>query len=471
MRRVNRRVWRAGLLAALVMLVVPAVASAVGISLNRAPAPPQAIQRGVGTELYDFSVTYETVADRIVSTITDSTGIIAQQTGETVSGQPSPVSRSRSFAPVAGAPLGRYRATVDFYSNPGGAIEASAFVVFDVADSLGTLQLTKFEDVNGNGAREPGEPGVPGWVFDLVNPQGNPSVAVTQSDGTITIPNVPAGDWRVTERVDPMWVAITPVSGTVTVPTNGTGSFTAGNARPAPISGVVFIDTNQNGIRDAGEPARPGVRVDLVGTRPGGITVPLRDVISAGDGSYVFPGLLPGTYEVSVRVPGGMTLTTPRTIGGIAIRSGSGSPNNNFGLIGPGATIAGGPRPDIRITKLGPATAARGSTFTYTIAVRNRSAFPARNVEVTDLLPVSLTLVRVPSGATIRNGVITWRIGDMRPNALRTLRVPVRVSPTATGTIRNTATVTADGLPPRRSTARTRVLGPVPVARTGGVTG
>jgi uncharacterized repeat protein (TIGR01451 family) len=472
MRRVIRGgVLRTGLLALLVMLAIPAVASAVGISLNRAPAPPQAIQRGAGVEQIDFAVTYETVADRVITTITDPTGIIAQQLGQSVAGQPSPASGSRQFAPAIGAPVGRYRAAVDFYSNPGPTIEASALVVFDVADSLGTLQLVKFEDVNGNGAREAGEPGVPGWVFDLVNPQGNPSVAVTQADGTITIPSVPAGVWQVAERVDPMWVAITPTSGTVTVPAGGTGTFTAGNVRPAPISGVVYIDTNRNGIRDAGEVGRAGVRLDLGGTRPGGITVTTRTVVSGSNGAYVFPDVLPGTYTVGMAVPGGLTATTPRTIGGIGITSGQGSPNNNFGLIGPGARLAGGPRPDIRINKAGPATARRGSTFTYTIAVRNRSSFTARNVEVTDLLPVSLTLVRVPSGATIRNGVITWRIGDMAPNALRVLRVPVRVSPTATGTIRNTATVTADGLPPRRDSATTRVLGPVPVARTGGVTG
>ena len=60
----------------------------------------------------------------------------------------------------------------------------------------------------------------------------------------------------------------------------------------------------------------------------------------------------------------------------------------------------------------------------------------------------------------------TWR-----PGALRVLHVPVRVSPTATGTIRNTATVTADGLPPKRDSTTTRVLGPKPIARAGGVTG
>ena len=88
---------------------------------------------------------------------------------------------------------------------------------------------------------------------------------------------------------------------------------------------------------------------------------------------------------------------------------------------------------------------------------------------------MSLTLVSIPKergkSVGIRNGVITWTIGDMAPGALRVLRVPVRVSPTATGTIRNTATVTADGLPPKRDTTTTRVLGPKPVARAGGVTG
>ncbi len=462
---------RVGLLAALVLLAIPAVASAVGISLNRAPAPPQAIQRGVGVEQVEFSVTYDTVADRVVTTVTDPNGLVVQQQAQSVAGQPGPANGTRQFAPTAGAPVGRYKATVDFYSAPGPAIEAQALVVFDVADSLGTLQLVKFEDLNGDGVRQAGEPGVPGWVFRLTNPQGNPSVAQTQSDGTVTIPNVPAGTWQVAEVVDPMWVAITPATGTVTVPAGGTGTFTAGNVRPAPISGVVYIDTNSNGIRDAGEVGRPGVRLDLGGTRPGGITVATQTVISGSGGSYVFPSVLPGTYTVGMAVPGGLTATTPRTIGGIGITSGQGSPNNNFGLISGGATIAGGPRPDIRINKSGPATAQRGSTFTYTIAVRNRSNFTARNVEVTDLLPVSLTLVSIPKGATIRNGVITWRIGDMGPGALRVLRVPVRVSPTATGTIRNTATVTADGLPPKRDSATTRVLGPAPVTRAGGVTG
>jgi large repetitive protein len=342
--------------------------------------------------------------------------------------------------------------------------------VFDVADQLGTLQLVKWEDTNGNGTRDPGEAGVPNWQFRLVNPQGNPSAAVTGADGTVTIPNVPAGTWTVTEVVDPDWAAITPITGTVAVPANGTGVFQAGNVRPAPVSGVVYIDTNRNGIHDAGEIGRAGVRLDLTGTRPGGIAV-TRTVVSGADGSYAFAGLLPGTYAVSVAVPGGLTATSPRTISGIGVTSGTGSPNNNFGLNAPNGTIAGGPAPDVTIDKNGPASARAGSVFSYSITVRNRSRFTARDVEVTDLVPIQLTLVRVPSGATIRNGVVTWSLGDLAAGRSRTLTMQVRVNPNVTGRITNTATVTAEGMPPKRSTAVTRVSGPAPVARTGGVTG
>jgi uncharacterized repeat protein (TIGR01451 family) len=473
MRRGHLGGWgRIGLLALVVALALPAVAAAVGISLNRSPAPPQAVQRGGGTENIDFSITYQTVADSWATRFADPSGNIVGGRTVSAAGQPSPINGVDAFSPPVNAAVGRYRASVEFYAVPG-TLESSALVVFDVADALGTLQVVKFEDVNGNGSRDAGEPGVPGWTFRLTNPQNNGSVVVTGADGTITVPSVPAGVWTITEVVDPLWAAITPVSGQVTVPANGVGVFTAGNVRPAPISGTVSIDTNRNGRLDAGEVGRAGVRLTLTGTRPGGITVVSRETLSGADGTFGFPDLLPGNYTVSVAVPGGLSVTSPRQITGIPIRSGIGSPNNNFGLIsGPGgASVQGGPTPDIGITKTAPAQARAGSVFEYRITVRNRSNFAATNVEVTDLVPAQLTLVRIPNGAAIRNGVVTWRVGTLAAGASRTLTMDVRVNPNVTGDIVNTATVTADNLPPRRDRARTEVVGPRPVARTGGVTG
>ncbi len=472
MRRGPLGGWRGmGLLALMIALAIPAVAAAVGISLNRSPAPPQAVQRGAGTEQVDFSITYQTVADSWALRFSDPAGGVVQQQTVSAAGQPSPINQVGAYSPPVNAAVGRYRATVDFFSTPQN-LEASALVVFDVADQLGTLQIVKFEDVNGNGSRDAGEPGVPGWTFRLTNPQGNGSVVVTGADGTVTIPGVPAGVWTIAEVIDPLWAPITPVSAQVTVPAGGVGQFVAGNVRPAPITGTVFIDTNRNGRLDAGEVGRSGVRLVLTGTRPGGITVTQRETLSGADGTYSFPDLLPGSYVVSVAVPGGLTPTSPRQITGIPIRSGIGSPNNNFGLIsGSGATTQGGPTPDIGITKTAPANARAGSVFEYKITVRNRSSFAATNVEVTDLVPAQLTLVSIPDGATIRNGVVTWRVGTLKAGESRTLTMNVRVNANVTGDIVNTATVTADNLPPRRDTARTEVVGPRPVARTGGVTG
>jgi uncharacterized repeat protein (TIGR01451 family) len=471
MRRGPLGGWRGiGLLALVIALAVSAVAAAAGISLDRSPSPPQAVQRGAGTENVNLTITYQTIADSWALRFTDPAGSVVQQQTVPAPGVPSPIVQAGAYSPPVNAAVGRYRATVDF--NASGSLEASALVVFDVADQLGTLQIVKFEDVNGNGTRDPGEPGVPGWQFRLVNPQGNGSAVQTGSDGTITIPNVPAGTWTITEVIDQLWAPITPVSAQVVVPAGGVGQFMAGNVRPAPITGTVFIDTNRNGRLDAGEVGRSGVRLVLSGTRPGGITVTQRETLSGADGTYSFPDLLPGSYTVSVAVPGGLTPTSPRQLTGIPIRSGIGSPNNNFGLIsGTGATTQGGPTPNIGITKTAPSTARAGATFRYRITVRNRSRFAATNVEVTDLVPAQLTLVSIPSGATIRNGVVTWRVGTLAAGASKTLTMNVRVNANVTGNIVNAATVTADNLPPRRDTARTRVVGPRPVARTGGVTG
>ncbi|MGD9696477.1 MAG: SdrD B-like domain-containing protein [Thermoleophilia bacterium] len=473
MRRGTRRTWwGAGLLALLLALTIPSVASAIGISLNRAPAPPQAIQRGVGTEQMDFSITYQTVAHSYQVLIQDPAGNIVQSTTNPAAGQPSPINSTAAYAPPLGAPEGRYRATVNFFSGSG-SLESSALVTFDVAAQLGTLQVVKYEDLNGDGVRQAGEPGVPGWVFNLTNPQGNDSVVQTGPDGTVTIPNVPAGTWQVAEVVDQGWVPTSPPNGvgTVVVPPNGVGTFLAGNVRPAPISGTVYMDANRNGRLDPGEVGRGGVKLTLTGTRPVAGAIAPKDVISNADGTYLFPDNMPGTYAVEISTPGGLTLTSAKVISNIQITSGVGSPNNNFGLAQPGGTTAGGPTPNIGITKTGPSTARPSTVFDYSIVVRNRSNFTARNVEVTDLLPDTLTLVSIPSGATIRNGVITWDVGDLAGGASKTLTIRVRVNPNTRGTVRNTATVTADNLPPRRSTETTQVLGPTPVARTGGVTG
>src|SRR5258705_13711799 len=56
------------------------------------------------------------------------------------------------------------------------------------------------------------------------------------------------------------------------------------------VSGKTFEDRNANGIRDAGEPAIPGVNVTLFGTRDVGGALE-QSVTSAADGAFtIAPG-------------------------------------------------------------------------------------------------------------------------------------------------------------------------------------
>lgn len=474
MRRGLRGSWR--LIATLLVILMgalPTMAAAQGILFSRSPAPPQAILQ-TGTQTLGYSVTFTSIATRIDRSIIDPMGVMrfGPEQVPLSPGTGSPLVDSFTFNPGNGAPLGRYFGRVEFFSQGSGSSrpEVLAEVAFDVADQLGTLVLIKFEDVNGNGVRDEGEPGVPGWRFALINPQGNDSVAVTGPDGSVTIPGVPAGLWQVTEIIEPGWVPITPVSGPTTVPANGVGVFAAGNARPANICGVVYIDANRNGVLDPGEGRFEGATLTLGGSGAGTAT-------SAGDGAYCFTAQKPGGYTVSIATPSGFENTTRVTIDGITLRSGIDSLDNNFGLARPVRTSPPGVvnqaprRPDIAIVKDAPATAPIEGVFDYSIVVRNRSAFAAIDVVVTDLIPAQVTLVAIPRGATVRNGVVTWELGDMPAGSVRRLSMRVKANPNFTGVIPNTATVVAEALPPRRSTDRTRIVGPAPVPRSGGVTG
>lgn len=472
-----RRVAAAAVFAATALAGVGSALGA-GITLDRSPSPPQAIRLGTGVEQITFGISYTSTPVRYELRVKDQAGVLLKFDNVQVpGGTSSPITGSTTFTPGPGAAAGRYRVELDFFSVEGGLTpETTASAIFDVAPELGALTLVKFEDLNGNGVREAGEPGVPGWRFDLKNPQGNTSGAVTGADGSVTYSEVPAGVWTVTEQSQVGWVAITPVSGTVTVPAAGAATFAAGNVRPAPLSGTIFIDVNRNGARETTEATQGGVSLTLTGADGLGRAVTAKTT-SASTGFYEFPGLLPGRYTVTATVPPGFTATTATTMPNIAITSAVPSPNHDVGIVpGTSVTARGNPTtsggPGLSISKRGPPGARRGQIVTYTIVVRNTTNTTARNVVLTDPVPARMTLVGVPAGATVVNGAVTWRLGSMAPGVTRTVTMRVRLGSSAPlGSYVNTATVTATGLPPQRARTTLIVTGPRRIPRTGAVTG
>ena len=92
----------------------------------------------------------------------------------------------------------------------------------------------KYNDVNGNGVHDAGEPTMAGWTIVLTGPSGTQST-VTGQGGTYCFQNLAPGTYTVHEVPQANWTQTQPltVSYTVTVPP-GTGNLDFGNQRNCP---------------------------------------------------------------------------------------------------------------------------------------------------------------------------------------------------------------------------------------------
>jgi hypothetical protein len=77
---------------------------------------------------------------------------------------------------------------------------------------------------------------------------------------------------------------------------------TVGEPGACRVSGTVFVDADGNGAHEAGEVGVPGSQITLSGTDDLGEPV-ARSVLTADDGSYLFPDLRPGTYAITQQQP------------------------------------------------------------------------------------------------------------------------------------------------------------------------
>jgi hypothetical protein len=343
-RGLRRPVWRvvAVWLAPAMLLGAPAAArAATTITLAGAPRPPQAVVLGAAGGIA-YTVVASPAPIRVDVTLTDPTGKVVGQPAPNVGAVP--ISGQVPF-PGAGQPAGRYTMTVSVVDEAIGPPEAVASTSFDAAASLGSLRLAQYEDVNGNGLRDPGEPGTPGREVDLTSPLGTTSSVFMGADGSADLAAVPTGTWQVAASAAPPWVPVGPASARVVVTPTLAGAFTAGSARPASIGGGVFDVTG------GGRTAVAGAALTLAGTD--GLGRPVSAQTSTGPGGeYLFSGLLPGTYVVTTQAPAGLAGAGPLASGGIVLPSGLGSLGHDFGLAAipapppialPSAAPSGGP--------------------------------------------------------------------------------------------------------------------------------
>jgi hypothetical protein len=210
----------------------------------------------------------------------------------------------------------------------------------------------KFEDLNANGVRDPGEPGLAGFTISLTPASpGSPPLqtVVTDSSGHFLFTNVAAGSFLLSEVQQPGFSLTVPALNSIPVTLASGGSSIAnefGNFRgvlTGTITGTKFLDANANGVRDAGETGLAGVTI----TRTSSINDPAGaqlSVVTDAQGNFTFANVPFGSFTLNETVPAGFAQTAPPVPGTIstainfANRTSSGNLFGNRALAG---TISG----------------------------------------------------------------------------------------------------------------------------------
>jgi uncharacterized repeat protein (TIGR01451 family) len=129
----------------------------------------------------------------------------------------------------------------------------------------------------------------------------------------------------------------------------------------------------------------------------------------------------------------------------------------NGGLTDDAATTTVVKQPVLTIAKTATEMVYEGRPVSYSIKVGNKGDAAAAGTVVTDTLPAGVAFVSATDGGTFANGVVTWNLGSLAPNAEKT--VGITGKGTAQGRQCNKADAKATCAEPVSATACTEVKG------------
>ncbi|MFZ1599037.1 MAG: SdrD B-like domain-containing protein, partial [Anaerolineae bacterium] len=211
----------------------------------------------------------------------------------------------------------------------------------DFGDQLiASVSGVVFNDLDGDGVQDPGEPGIGGVTVQLINPSTGSVVAttVTAGDGSYIFRSVTPGAYTVRETDPTGFNSTTPNDVSVSVPAGGAAVANFGDRQVGTVSGVVFNDINGNGSQQGSEAGLAGVTVGLY---DGGNNL-IATTTTAGNGSYLFLNVPPGSYSVRETDPAGFLSTTPNSVNVTVPAGGSASANFGDQIIALGAASLSG---------------------------------------------------------------------------------------------------------------------------------
>ncbi len=192
---------------------------------------------------------------------------------------------------------------------------------------LGSISGEKFEDIDGDGLRDVGEPGLNGWTIELVSVADGQVLGtrITSGGGSYSFDGLPAGDYEVRDVGQVGWGRTYPAAGThpaTLLSGDVISGVDFGAAELVSITGQKFADLNLNGVRDAGEVGLSGWTIELVDRDTGQVIATTvtsdQDLDLSGDidfeterGLYEFTDLLPGDYKTREVLQPDWTPTLP----------------------------------------------------------------------------------------------------------------------------------------------------------------
>ena len=196
-----------------------------------------------------------------------------------------------------------------------------------------------YNDINGDGALDSGDPGLAGWTVNLLNSSSAiVATATTDQSGDYAFTVTNSDTYTVQEVVHAGYLLTAPASGSYTETWSGGQPVTNanfGNFKKVTFSGVAFVDQNGDGSPENSEPGLAGWTVDLTSNS----TNQTITTTTGSDGSYSFPGLGPGSYTIAVVAQTGYIATSASSLTETA-HSGQSVANADFGEFRP-VTLSG----------------------------------------------------------------------------------------------------------------------------------
>ncbi|MBA4251862.1 MAG: hypothetical protein C0425_08355 [Chlorobiaceae bacterium] len=183
-------------------------------------------------------------------------------------------------------------------------------------EQVGSICGIKFNDLNGNGVKDPNEPTLQNWTINLAGatPLDPTLTARTDTLGRYCFTNLRPGLYTVSEVNKNGWTQTAPSSITYSfllrsgqnLSDINFGNKVDSTVRLGSICGIKFNDINGNGVLDNAEPGLPYWTITLTGSAS--ITA-VTDV----SGNYCFDNLKEGNYTISEVYQNGWVQTAPST--------------------------------------------------------------------------------------------------------------------------------------------------------------